>query len=222
MSVQTKGMLIQAALGAVLITVLMLPFQALTPFAPYTGLLILPVLLFFALQAPPRALLGMFLSFAAGVGWAGLFMLVAGALPGVPLAALLGAGVTVVIFLILSVHPILLGRTPFGVVPAVLLGFVESLLWLMLDPVLGEGAPRLNPLWLIGIFGYGCLMTLVLLLVQDRVLTAVLGNEWRSAPSEDAPTSQIPPTPPTRAARTAHRPAEEPASRHAGETASGA
>jgi hypothetical protein len=130
--------------------------------------------------------------------------------------------VTVVIFLVLSVHPLLLGRTPFGVVPAVLLGFVESLLWLMLDPMLGEGAPRLNPLWLIGIFGYGCLMTLVLLLVQDKVLTAVLGNEWRSAPSEDAPSSQIPPTPPTRAARTAHRPAEEPASQHAGETASGA
>lgn len=84
----------------------------------------------------------MFLGFAAGVGRPGLFMLVAGALPGVPLAALLGAGVTVVIFLILSVHPVLLGRTPFGVVPAVLLGFVESLLWLMLDPMPAEGAPR--------------------------------------------------------------------------------
>jgi hypothetical protein len=197
MSLQTKGTLIQAALGAILITVLMLPFQALTPFAPYTGLLIIPVLLFFALQAPPKALLGMFLSFAAGAGWAALFMLVAGALPGVPLPALLGVGVTVVIFLVLSVHPILLGRTPFGVVPAVLLGFVESLLWMMLDPALGEGAPRLNPLWLIGIFGYGCAMTLVLLLVQDKVLTAVLGDQWRSAPSQDAPSSQIPPTPPT-------------------------
>ena len=81
MSTQNKGMLIQAALGAALITLLMLPFQALTPFAPYSAMLILPVLLFFALQAPPRALLGMFLSFACGVGWAGFFMLVKNALP---------------------------------------------------------------------------------------------------------------------------------------------
>lgn len=212
MSVQTKGMLIQAALGAVLITVLMLPFQALTPFAPYTGLLILPVLLYFALQAPPKALLGMFLSFAAGVGWAGLFLLVADALPGTPLPALLGVGVTVVIFLILSVHPILLGRTPLGVVPAVLLGFVESLLWMMLDPMLAEGVPGVNPLWLIGIFGYGCAMTLILVLVQDKVLSAALGDHWRSAPSDDAPSSQIRPTPPTRAQR-AHR-AAEPAPEH--------
>ena len=144
MSTQTKGTLIQAALGAVLITLLMLPFQALTPFAPYSAMLILPVLLFFALQAPPRALLGMFLSFACGVGWAGLFMLVKNALPAVPLEIMMGVGVTLIIFSILAVHPILLGKTPFGVVPAVLLGFVESLLVMMVTPLLQDGAAHPN------------------------------------------------------------------------------
>lgn len=198
MSSQTKGILIQAVLGAVLITILMMPFQAVTPFAPYSPMLILPVMLFFTLQAPPKALLGMFLSFACGVGWAGLFMLVKDALPGVPLEAVMGVGVTLVIFLILSVHPILLGRTPFGVVPAVLLGLIESLLVMNLTPMLDGGAPTLNLAWLLVIFGYGCVMTLILVLVQDKLISAVLGKAWRSAPSEDVPSSQIPSTPPVR------------------------
>lgn len=92
-------------------------------------------------------------------------------------------------------------------VPAVLLGFVESLLWMMLNPMLGEAAPRLNPLWLIGIFGYGCVMTLVL--VQDKVLTKVLGEQWRTASTEDASSSQIPPTRPA-GAPTRRRPREPP------------
>ncbi|CDZ87236.1 hypothetical protein QM787_19860 [Rhodococcus ruber] len=49
-----------------LITVLMIPFQASTPFAPYSPMLIL---LFFTLQAPPRALLGMLPGLACGVAW---------------------------------------------------------------------------------------------------------------------------------------------------------
>lgn len=198
MPTQTKGTLIQAALGAVLITILMLPFQALTPLAPYSAMLILPVMLFFTLQAPPRALLGMFLSFACGVGWAGLFILVKNALPGVPLEIMMGIGVALIIFLILSVHPILLGQTPFGVVPAVLLGLVESLLVMMVTPLLQEGAAHLNLLWLLVIFGYGCMMTLALVTVQDKLITIALGKEWRSAPTEDKLSSQIPPTPPNR------------------------
>lgn len=161
-------------------------------------MLILPVMLFFTLQAPPPALLGMFLSFVCGVGWAGLFMLIKNALPGVPLEAMMGIGVTAVIFLILAVHPIVLGNTPFRVVPAVLLGMIESLLVMTVMPTLQEGEPELNLLWLIVIFGYGCVMTLILVLVQDKLITAVLGNEWRSAPTDDEPSSQVPPTPPTR------------------------
>ncbi|SEC73507.1 hypothetical protein [Rhodococcus koreensis] len=129
----------------------------------------------------------MFASFACGVGWAGLFLLVKDALPGVPFELMMGVGVALVIFLILSVHPILLGRTPFGVVPAVLLGLIESLLVTMVTPMLVDGAPGLNLLWLLVVFGYGCLMTLILVAVQDRLISAVLGTTWRSAPTEDAP-----------------------------------
>ncbi|MFE5704647.1 hypothetical protein [Rhodococcus koreensis] len=130
----------------------------------------------------------MFLSFACGVGWAGLFLLVKDALPGVPFELMMGVGVALVIFLILSVHPILLGRTPFGVVPAVLLGLIESLLVTMVTPMLVDGAPGLNLLRLLVVFGYGCLMTLILVAVQDRLISAVLGTTWRSAPTEDTST----------------------------------
>ena len=178
MSPTIKGGLMQAAaLGAVLITILMLPFQALTPFAVYSPLLIVPVILFFALQAPPQALVGMFLSFACGVGWAALFMLGASASPACPCRRSWGSGVTLVIFLVLFVHPILLGGTPLGVVPAVLLGTVASLLVMTTTPLLAPGVPMLNLLWLLVIFAYGCAMTFVLVFVQGKIMSAVFGAQ---------------------------------------------
>lgn len=70
MSHYVKGTLVEAALGAVLITVLLLPFQALFPqYAPYTSFLIVPILLFFALRLPLGGLVALALSFLAGVAW---------------------------------------------------------------------------------------------------------------------------------------------------------
>ncbi|KDE11876.1 hypothetical protein ACWEQV_09830 [Rhodococcus aetherivorans] len=198
MSLQNKGILIQAGLGAVLLTVLMIPFQSLTPLALYSPMLILPVMLFFTLQAPPRALLGMFLSFVGGVAWGAAFLAVQSALPGVPLELVMGIGVACVIFLVLAVHPLVFGRTPLGMVPAVLLGVVETLLVTNLSVLLPDGAPVPNLPWLVVIFGYGCVMTLILVLVQDKIIGALLGAQWRSAPTDEAPSSQIPPTPPVR------------------------
>ena len=191
MSLHTKATMFQALLGAVLITVLMIPFQAITPYAPYTALLILPVLFFFTLGAPPQALVAIFLSFAAGVGWAALFMLVKNALPGVPMEAMMGVGIAVVIFIILSVHPLLLGKTPLAIVPAVLLGLTEALLIMLLMPMLAAGEPQINLLWLLVIFAYGCVMTFILVIVQDKLTAALFGKNWKApeASSVDAPES---------------------------------
>lgn len=194
MSLQNKGILIQAGLGAVLVTVVMIPFQSLTPLALYSPMLILPVMLFFTLQAPPRALLGMFLSFVFGVAWGAVFLAVQSALPGVPLELVMGIGVACVIFLVLAVHPLVFGRTPLGMVPAVLLGVVETLLVTNLSVLLPDGAPVPNLRWLVVIFGYGCVMTLILVLVQDKIIGALLGAQWRSAPTDGrrAPRSRPP------------------------------
>ncbi|MGV9733685.1 hypothetical protein ACWDT5_06290 [Rhodococcus aetherivorans] len=102
------------------------------------------------------------------------------------------------IFLVLAVHPLVFGRTPLGMVPAVLLGVVETLLVTNLSVLLPDGAPVPNLPWLVVIFGYGCVMTLILILVQDKIIGALLGAQWRSAPTDEAPSSQIPPTPPVR------------------------
>ncbi|NCL74837.1 hypothetical protein [Rhodococcus sp. YH1] len=198
MSVQTNVILVQAVLGAVLITVFMIPFQASTPFALYRPMVILPVLLYFALRASPHALLGMFLGFTCGVAGGEAFLVVKNALPEVPLELVMGIGVACVIFLVLAVHPLVFGRTPLGMVPAVLLGVVETLLVTNLSVLLPDGAPVPNLPWLVVIFGYGCVMTLILILVQDKIIGALLGAQWRSAPTDEAPSSQIPPTPPVR------------------------
>lgn len=178
MSLHNKATVFQAVLGAVLITVLMVPFQAVTPYAPYTALLILPVLFFFTLGAPPQALPAIFASFAAGVGWAALFMLVKDALPGVPFEAMMGIGIAVVIFLILSLHPTVLSKTPLGIVPAVLLGLTEALLVMLLMPMLADGEPKINLLWVLAIFAYGCVMTFVLVVTQDKLTKKLFGEEW--------------------------------------------
>lgn len=184
MTKATTGTLLQALLGAVLITLLLLPFQGLTPYAPYTPLAILPVVLFFSLGLPLRGLPAMFLSFLAGAAWGGLFMLAAGALPGIPQPVLLGVGITVMIFLILAVHPTALSRTPFGIVPAVLLGFVEVLMVMLMMPLVARSAPALDLLWTVIIFAYGCAMTAVMAAASESVTAALLGRDWRgSGPS---------------------------------------
>ena len=189
MAKATTGTLLQAGLGAVLITLLLLPFQGLTPYAPYTPLAILPVVLFFSLGLPLGGLVAMFLSFLAGAAWGGLFMLVAGALPDVPEPTLLGVGITLMIFLILAVHPLALAKTPFGIVPVVLLGFVEVLMVMLMMPLVTAGEPALDLLWTVIIFGYGCVMTAVMVAASERITRAVLGADWRG-PGPSAPDEQ--------------------------------
>ncbi|AKE91474.1 hypothetical protein [Rhodococcus aetherivorans] len=198
MSVQTNVILVQAVLGAVLITVFMIPFQASTPFALYRPMVILPVLLYFALQAPPHALLGMFLGFTCGVAGGEAFLVVKNALPEVPLGLVMGIGVACGLPRPRNAPTRIGGPHPPGMVPAVLLGVVETQLVTNLSVLLPDGAPVPNLPWLVVIFGYGCVMTLILVLVQDKIIGALLGAQWRSAPTDEAPSSQVPPTPPVR------------------------
>lgn len=187
-----KGTLVEAILGALIITLLLLPVQAAFPhMAPYTPFAILPIPLFFALRMPLGGLVALFLSFLAGTVWGVLFNMVAGPMIGANPAStpmVLGVGVTVMIFLILAVHPLLLGRTPLAVVPAVLVGFLEMLMVLLIfnNPgIVQPGAPVLAWPWVVGIFAYGCLMTAIMVVVSGGVADKVAGKGWnplRGAP----------------------------------------
>lgn len=185
MSSVVKGTLVEAALGAVLITLLLLPYQAAFPaYAPYTPFAIMPIVLFFALRMPLPGLVAIALSFIAGTAWGFAFMLIGGPMIGAnPASApvVLGIGITVVIFLILTVHPLLLGRTPLAVVPVVLYGFLQMLVVMLVRPVVGEAA--LTPLVAIALFLYGCVMAAVMVPVSGAVAAKAAGRrDWRPAP----------------------------------------
>lgn len=138
--------------------------------------------------------MALFLSFLAGTVWGFAFTLVAGPLIGANPAStpmVLGVGVTVVIFLILAVHPLLLGRTPFGVVPAVLIGFLEMLMVLLIfnNPgIVLPDAPVLSWAWVVGIFAYGCIMTAIMVVVSGAAADKVAGKGWN--PHRGAPEAQ--------------------------------
>lgn len=186
MSKFAKGTLVDAALGAVLITLLLLPGQALLPqYAPYTPFAIVAIVMFFALRLPISDLIPLFLSFAAGVGWGFLFMLVGGPMIAAnPASAplVLSVGITLVIFGILSVHPLLLGKTPFAIVPAVLWGFLNMLVVMMIMPMLPAGAPTLGPVSALAIFAYGCVMTAIMVTIAGGIADKVAGKGWRRTP----------------------------------------
>lgn len=199
MSDFVKGTLVEAILGAALITILLLPFQVLFPaYAPYTPFLIVPIIMFFALRLPLGGLVPLTLSFLAGIVWGLVFALVAGPLLAAnPASApvVLGVGITAVIFGILAVHPLLLGRTPLAMVPAVLLGFVESLMvMLVLSQIAvnpGAPAPLVPPAGFVaiaGFFVYGAVMTAVMVVASGAAADAVAGKGWN--PHRGAPAAQ--------------------------------
>lgn len=187
-----KGTLVEAILGALLITLLLLLVQAAFPhMAAYTPFAILPIPLFFALRMPLGGLVALFLSFLAGTVWGFAFNLVAGPMIGANPAStpmILGVGVTLMIFLILAVHPLLLGRTPLAVVPAVLIGFLEMLMVLLIfnNPgIVNPAAPKLDWFWVVGIFAYGCIMTAIMVVVSGAAADKVAGKGWN--PHRGAP-----------------------------------
>lgn len=140
------------------------------------------------------------LSFLAGVVWGLVFAVVAGPLLAAnPASAplVLGVGITVVIFAILAVHPLLLGRTPLAMVPAVLLGFVESLMVMMVLSHVGGTpmapaalVPPAGLLAIAGFFVYGAVMTAIMVVVSGAAADAVAGKGWN--PHRGAPGAAVP------------------------------
>jgi hypothetical protein len=67
---------------------------------------------------------------------------------------------------------------------------IESLFVMLVMPMLQLDAPRLNLLWLIVIFAYGCVMTLILAMAQNAIVHTVLGRDCRSIPEPEVAGSQ--------------------------------
>lgn len=173
MSTFRRAKLIQAAFGALVLTLLMQPVMLLG-YAPYVWVLFLPLLLFFALRADFKAIPSMVVCFIAGQLWAVVNGIVTGALSGI-LGATIGGllATVVVIFLMLTTHENLLARTIFSNVPALFLGMALSFFVAMIEP-----EPAITPFHLTGLYLYGIVLSVVLVLVGKVMCDLILGKTW--------------------------------------------
>jgi hypothetical protein len=173
--IKKKALMIQAIVGAILITILLLPFQAATPYATYTWMIFIPIVIFFSLGANPKILPAMFLSFVCGTGWGAVFFFATDVFSSLPMNLLFAILTTIIIFFILAIHPILLGKTPLAIVPCVLIGFIESLYTYLIVPA---NAPIISIPQLIFFFGYGVVLGGILAIVNNLLCTKLLGKDW--------------------------------------------
>ncbi|MEY9212863.1 DUF1097 family protein [Thermobifida halotolerans] len=188
MQLRVKAGLIQAAVAAVIIPLLIQPAFILG-YTSYVWLLFMALPLFFLLGADLRALPSMLLSFAAGQLWAVLLGVATGALAGLLGPAAGGAlAAVLVIFTMLTVHDTLLKSTFLGNVPAMFTGMALTSFVLDLTPA---EAPALTPLHITAFFLYGTVIAVALAMVGGFLCSRVLGEDWRTklegGSAEEAP-----------------------------------
>lgn len=189
MEIRTKAGLIQAAVSAVVLAVLMQPAFILG-YGDYVWLLFMALPLFFALGANVRGVWSLALCFAVGQGWALLLGFTIGALSG-PLGQALGsitAGI-VVIFPMLLVHATLLQRTFLGNVPALFTGM--ALTFFATNVVPPDGS-TFTPLHVTGLFLYGLVLAVTIVVLGGRLCGVVLGKDWRTRLGEEPSSEQAP------------------------------
>lgn len=174
MSIKRKALLIQAAFGAVILTLLMQPMVALG-FGNYNWMLFVVLLLFFAMGADFKKIPTLIVCYPIGILWALLNGVLMGAMKGLP-AWVSGIALTIaIIFSILTVHENLLRDTIFGCVPALFLGLAETFFIFSIQPA---NAPAITPVHLFVFFIYGLFMTSILVLGGGALCNAILGKEW--------------------------------------------
>lgn len=173
MSIKRKALLIQAAGGAVVLTLVMQPVFMLG-YGSYVWILFTALILFFAMGADLKKIPSTIVSFACGLAW--------GALNGVLMEALSGAPMwvsgilltMVMIFSMLTVHENLLRDTIVGNVPGLFMGFALTFYMASVQTL----TPTINQLHLFVFFIYGMVMSVLLVKVGGFLCTKILGNDW--------------------------------------------
>ena len=166
MAERMKIKMVQALVGAVTLTLLMMVFS-FTGYAQFTWMLFLPMVLFFALGADVKNVPSMILCYICGIGWAYINFFIEGLFPE-PLNHIIPS--IIVIFLVLTVHEGFLVKTLFGNVPALFLGMATTFFvsFMQID---------ITPIHLIAFYLYGIVLTLALVFVGMGVCSAIFGKE---------------------------------------------
>ena len=159
MTERRKIKLVQAAYGAVLLTLGMQPIGMLG-YGEYIWMLFMPLLLFFAFGADFKLVPSMIVCYLCGLFWA----MINGILTGF-LGSFLNTGLVniltpvVVIFLLLTVHENFLEKTIFGNLPALFMGLASLFFTFLIKPA---NAAPITPIHLAVFFVYGVILALLL------------------------------------------------------------
>lgn len=173
-SIKRKALLIQAAFGGVVLTLLMQPMVALG-FGNYNWMLFIVLLLFFALGASLKKIPSMILCYGCGILWAVLNGILMGVMKDLPTWIPNIALTIIIIFCILTIHESLLRDTIFGNVPSLFLGLAETFFVFSIRP---SNATAITPVHLFGFFLYGLVMSSVLVLGGGILCNRILGKDW--------------------------------------------
>jgi hypothetical protein len=166
--------LVRSLFGAILLNALVAPLGILG-YGDYIWMVFTALVIFFALGADMKKLPTIIVSFICGVAW-----WMAGSVlteifsSSMPHPAAEGLGISVMVFLILFIHEVVLQKTVAGTVPSVFLGF--ALTAFALTPVV-EGAIQLTPFHVVGIFLYGIVLTVVLMVGGFGICSLIFGKE---------------------------------------------
>jgi hypothetical protein len=174
MTIKRKALLIQAAFGAVVLTLLMQPVVALG-YQNYNWMLFLVLILFFAMGADFKKIPSIIVCYPIGVCWGTLNVKLMDAMAGLPPVIPYVLLTAVIIFALLTVHENLLRDTIFGNVAAIFLGFCETFFIFSIVPA---NAPAITQIHLVIFFFYGLLMTLALVVGGGALCNKFVGKDW--------------------------------------------
>ncbi len=172
MADRNKVKLVQALVGAVVLTVLM-QGMTLLGMLQYIWMLFLPLLMFFALGADFKKIPDMLIGYAVGELWCVINSLVSGAFGAAfgdnPLLSQLIPTI-LVIFCILTVHENLFEGQVFSNIPCIFMGMATSFMMLFMQV-------PITYFHLFGFWCYGLVLAVCLVLSGMAVCSAIFGKE---------------------------------------------
>lgn len=175
MTDRNKVKLVQAAVGAVALTLLM-QVMGIVGFGQYTWMCFLPLLMFFAFGANFKMIPTMIISYAVGELWCiinGIVMGIFGSFAGGNMILSMLIPTILVIFCILTVHENFFEGAIFSNVPCIFMGMATS----FFITEMGANTDPILFVELLGFWCYGLVLAVALVLSGMVVCSAIFGKE---------------------------------------------
>lgn len=175
MTDRNKIKLVQAAVGAVALTLLM-QVMGIVGFGQYTWMCFLPLLMFFAFGANFKMIPTMIISYAVGELWCiinGIVMGIFGSFAGGNMILSMLIPTILVIFCILTVHENFFEGAIFSNVPCTFMGMATS----FFITEMGANTDPILFVELLGFWCYGLVLAVALVLSGMVVCSAIFGKE---------------------------------------------